>query len=354
MRRDREIQIKLLRQVRDNIDDPVLQETPQEQLAYNAGLLIDEGLVDGRKVKGNQGQCVAAALISLTPAGHDFLEAIDHAANLAIPTQSSIHTMTIFISHSSQDAELAGKLAKLFQLSFSLPSTEIRCTSVNGYRLPVGTATDQRLRQEVKESKLFLAVITPTSIRSSYVLFELGGRWCTELPMFPVLGRGATAGCLEGPLGGINALDLQHRQQILQLLEDMAKALGSTMPSLSSIDDEVEAVLEAAKSVAEAQQPQPALVAASNDPLDADDKRILLYIHEAHPRHPDKNELAEKLAIRLRDVEYSIRKLAKHRFIPDPPTTKQLWYEGQPNPDGYFVFDKGIEYIRSYLTNHAS
>jgi hypothetical protein len=154
-------------------------------------------------------------------------------------------------------------------------------------------------------------------------------------------------------LGGINALDLQHRQQVLQLLEDMAKALGAHMASLSSIDDEVVAVLEAAKSVAEAPQTQPVHAASSNDPLDAYDRRILLYIDEAHPKHPDKNEIAEKLGIRLRDVEYSISKMAKLRFIPEPSLTKELWYEGHPNPDGYCVLDKGIEYIRSHVTKHG-
>ena len=353
MRRDRELQIKLLRNLRDQIEDPVFQETPDEQLAYNAGLLIDEGLVEGSKLKGNQGQCIGAALIALTSSGHDFLEAIDNAAKAPDPNPPVTQSMTIFISHSSHDAELAGKLAKLFQLSFSLPPIEIRCTSIEGYKLPVGTDTDQRLRREVKESKLFIAVITPTSIRSSYVLFELGGRWCTELPMFPVLGRGATTGCLEGPLGGINALDLQRRREVLQLLEDMAKELGAVMTSLSSIDAEVDTVWEAAKSVADAPQSQP-LLGLSNDPLDADDKRILIYIHEAHPNHPDKHELAEKLGIRLRDVEYSINKLAKHHFIPDPPLTKKLWHEGQPNPDGHCVLDKGIEYIRSHMAKYAS
>ena len=121
MRRDRELQIKLLRQVRDHIDDPVFQETPKEQLAYNAGLLIDEGLVDGRKVKGNQGQCVGAALISLTPAGHDFLEAIDLAAQSPTSIHRPTHTMTIFISHSSQDAELAGKGTRFDPKAFYAP-----------------------------------------------------------------------------------------------------------------------------------------------------------------------------------------------------------------------------------------
>ena len=281
MRRDRELQIKLLRQVRDGNADPVFQETPKEQLAYNAGLLIDEGLVEGKKLKGNQGQCVDAKLIALTPAGHDFLEAIDHAVDPTILTPLASQSMTIFISHSSQDAELAGKLAKLFQLSFSLPPNEIRCTSVDGYRLPVGTDTDQRLRREVKESKLFLAVITPTSIRSSYVLFELGGRWCTELPMFPVLGRGATSSSLEGPLGGINALNLQRRTGVLQLLEDMAKALGLAMASASSIDDPIEAVCEAAKVLTSETGVQSGIEGRANDLLDADDERIPIFEAEA-------------------------------------------------------------------------
>jgi hypothetical protein len=350
MRRDRELQIKMLRQVRDRIDDPAIMEAPEELRAYNAGLLIDEGLVEGRKVKGNQGQCVGSALISLTPAGHDFLEAIDRAAEAPISIQPTVPSMTIFISHSSQDAELAGKLAKLFQLSFSLPPAEIRCTSVDGYRLPVGTDTDQRLRREVKESRLFLAVITPTSIRSSYVLFELGGRWCTELPMFPVLGRGATSSCLEGPLAGINALDLQRRREVLQLVEDMARELGVGMASMSSIDAEVDAVWEAAKTVADASQSRSTIEVTANDLLDADDKRILHYIHEAHPEHPDEKELVEKLGIRLREVEYSIRKLAKLRFISPPSLTKELWREGQPNPDGYCVLDRGFDYIRANMT----
>lgn len=350
MRRDRELQIKMLRQVRDGIDDPAIEETPQEQRAYNAGLLIDEGLVEGRKVKGTHGQCIGAAFIALTPAGHDFLEEIDRAAEATISNQPSARSMTIFISHSSQDAELAGKLAKLFQLAFTLPASEIRCTSVAGYKLEVGADTDEVLRREVKESKLFLALITPTSIRSSYVLFELGGRWCTELPMFPVLGRGATSRFLEGPLGGINALNLHQRPEVLQLLEDMGRKLERNMAPVHSIDDAVAAVCEAAKHVVAETQPQTPIEVTAADPLDANDKRILHYIHEAHPEHPDRKELVKKLGIRLRDVEYSIRKLAKQGLICEPSLTDELWHEGQPNPDGYFILDRGIDYIRANMT----
>lgn len=349
MRRDRELQIKMLRQVRDRIDDPAIMGAPEELRVYNAGLLIDEGLVDGKKMKGNHGQCIGAAFVALTPAGHDLLEAIDRAAETPVINTPASQSMTIFISHSSQDANLAGKLAKLFQLSFSLPPTEIRCTSVDGYRLPVGTDTDQRLRREVKESKLFLAVITPISIRSSYVLFELGGRWCTELPMFPVLGCGATSSSLEGPLGGINALNLQRRREVLQLVEDMARELGVGIASLSSIDEAVDAVWKAAASVAETPQLRAATGVTANDPLDADDKKILHYIYEVHPDRPEVGELVEKLGIRLREVGYSVRKLITHGFISEPPRMKALRYEGQPNPNGHRILDKGIDYIRAHM-----
>ena len=95
--------------------------------------------------------------------------------------------MTIFISHSSQDARLAERLVKLLRLAFSLSDAEIRCTSVDGYRLAAGADTNDQLRREVRESRLFLALITPSSVRSSYVLFELGARWGIDRLCFPCL-----------------------------------------------------------------------------------------------------------------------------------------------------------------------
>ena len=352
MRRDRDLQIKILRQVRDGADDAVFQEIPKEQLAYNASLLIEEGLVDGKTITGNQGQCVAAALIALTSAGHDFLDAIECIVETPMPNRLVAQTMTIFISHSSQDAELAGKLANLFRLAFALPPKEIRCTSVNGYKLEVGADTDDQLRREVKESKLFLALITPTSIRSSYVLFELGGRWCTGFPMFPVLGRGATSRDLEGPLGGINALKLQSRRDVLQLLEDMTKVLGHEMAPVSSIDDSIVAVYEAASDVAAEPGSQSAIEKTASIPLDDNDEQILHYIYEAHPEQPEINELVDKLGIRLREVGYSIRKLMKYGLISEPPRLKALWHKGRPNPNGHRVLDRGMDYIKNKMQNN--
>jgi len=55
----------------------------------------------------------------------------------------------VFISHSSQDAAIAKALIDLLRISLGIPSEKIRCTSVDGYRLPVGASTEQQLRNDL-------------------------------------------------------------------------------------------------------------------------------------------------------------------------------------------------------------
>lgn len=42
----------------------------------------------------------------------------------------------VFISHSSKDVELVSKLINLFRDALNISPSEIRCTSIEGYRLP--------------------------------------------------------------------------------------------------------------------------------------------------------------------------------------------------------------------------
>ena len=86
-------------------------------------------------------------------------------------------SMKIFISHSSFDVEFAKLLIDLMRKSLNLRSTDIRCSSVDGYRLPGGVPTDQSLRAEVHDAELVIGLITPNSLKSIYVSFELGARW---------------------------------------------------------------------------------------------------------------------------------------------------------------------------------
>lgn len=83
----------------------------------------------------------------------------------------------IFISHSAHDASIAASLAELFRTAMRLSKSDIRCTSVDGYRLPAGANTDEQLRREVLEAPVLVGLMSHRSFESAYVLFELGARW---------------------------------------------------------------------------------------------------------------------------------------------------------------------------------
>ncbi len=64
--------------------------------------------------------------------------------------------VTIFVSHSSKDEALAKALVALLKSALALPANQIRCSSVDGHRLPVGVNTESTLREEVNRDKVLI------------------------------------------------------------------------------------------------------------------------------------------------------------------------------------------------------
>jgi len=95
--------------------------------------------------------------------------------------------ISVFISHSSKDAGLALALIELLKGGLGLLSDQIRCSSVDGYRLPVGVNTEAKLREEVNEARVVIGLITPSSLSSAFVMFELGARWGANQFLAPLL-----------------------------------------------------------------------------------------------------------------------------------------------------------------------
>jgi hypothetical protein len=153
--------------------------------------------------------------------------------------------LTLFISHSGRDAPIAKAIVLLFEKALKVSARQIRCTSVDGYRLPAGADTNEVLRTEVFGAKLFVALLTPSSLSSAYVLFELGARWGTRRPLFPVLAGGATPAQLGAPLNSLNALSASVPDQVRQLIEDASEALATRLEPISSFSAEIDAVVAA-------------------------------------------------------------------------------------------------------------
>jgi hypothetical protein len=130
----------------------------------------------------------------------------------------------VLISHSSKDVELATALIELLKAGIGLLADQIRCTSVDGYRLPVGVDTASKLREEVNAAAVVIGLITPSSLSSHYVMFELGARWGADLFVAPLL-AGVEAGTFSSPLSLLNSLSANNEAQLHQLLADIGNEL---------------------------------------------------------------------------------------------------------------------------------
>jgi hypothetical protein len=144
---------------------------------------------------------------------------LDLTAAPSSPVTSGERKLLVLISHSSKDELLASALIDLLRSGLGLLPNQIRCSSVDGYRLPAGVNTDAQLRAEVRASKVLIGLITPNSLASPYVLFELGARWGAGEIMVPLL-AGVTPDKLRGPLSGMNSLLCSSEEQLHQVLNE--------------------------------------------------------------------------------------------------------------------------------------
>jgi hypothetical protein len=157
-------------------------------------------------------------------------------------------SIQVLISHSSKDAALAQALIELLRSGLGLLATQIRCSSVDGYRLPAGVNTSDQLRKDIKTAKVLIGLLTPNSLSSTYVLFELGARWGAGLFMIPLL-AGTTAEEMRGPHAVLNALSCETEGQLIQLVEDVGKELNANVQSVAAYLNQLNAVNALAKSL---------------------------------------------------------------------------------------------------------
>ena len=247
-------------------------------------------------------------------------------------------SIRVFISHSSHDVGLAKILIELLQKALALRSHEIRCTSVDGYRMQSGARTDERLRAEVHGAELLIGIITPNSMKSAYVIFELGARWGAEKPMIPLLASGTTPELLEGPLAGINALDASYEGQVYQLVEDASGYLSIALDKTSSYASAVSELVRVSTETEVEVEQQPATDGILN--LSDDSKKLLIEATEDQYRGIQKVRSVGGLVIRTNYTEFvemcnkrsearweqALRELVEHGLVKDP-TGKDRFFE---------------------------
>lgn len=149
-------------------------------------------------------------------------------------------SIKIFISHSSEDEELVQLILRILEDSLEIADGSIRCTSVPGYKLLAGAHTSTTLKDDLTESELIIGVITRNSLKSGYVLFELGASWGMGKWTIALLGKDVDFNDIPGPLKENNAIRITDRADLFQLIDDIASRLQfkkrPTSKSATAID----------------------------------------------------------------------------------------------------------------------
>jgi hypothetical protein len=135
----------------------------------------------------------------------------------------------VFVSHSHSDEVLAEALVELLLSALELEPSAVRCTSVPGHQLQFGKTISEALKTDIETSAAILVLLTEDSLRSNWVLFELGASWALGRIIIPILGHNQTPKVLPGPLSGypcvaIDASDASSR--MADAISQIAVTLG--------------------------------------------------------------------------------------------------------------------------------
>jgi hypothetical protein len=188
----------------------------------------------------------------------------------------------LFISHAHRDQDLASRLVDVITNTFVVPHGELRCTSVPGYQLDLGTSAPDVLREELGSAACVVAILTPNSIGTDWVLFELGAAWANARTTIPLLAGGLEDKDIPGPLRGAAGGQLKTPvtldRLLAQLERELAWARGKDLEARQKQYDLVDYSSKKTFDEDALAQEARATFAAKRSRIGADQGRLLDYI----------------------------------------------------------------------------
>lgn len=133
----------------------------------------------------------------------------------------------VFISHSAADEALASALVDCILSAMIIDDADLRCTSVPGHKLPVGSDFTATLLEDIGDSSVVIGLITKNALSSSWVLFELGATWGARKNLKPLVTDEVDLKSLPGAVSGRHVARLSNKGDLNQFLEEVAETVGA-------------------------------------------------------------------------------------------------------------------------------
>lgn len=126
------------------------------------------------------------------------------------------HRIKVFLSHDSVDMILGRKVRNLISQNFN---AQVFTTE----DLNAGEEWEAKLRNELSTADVVVALLTPSSVGSSWVLHEIGAAWALRKPIIPLVTRRDVLNSMPISLEPYQAIDLAG----VEKPEDVERFLGA-------------------------------------------------------------------------------------------------------------------------------
>ncbi len=134
-----------------------------------------------------------------------------------------MNTIKLFVSHSSEDEVLAKAFVDCLEGCLVVPGNTIRCTSVVGYKLDPGDDSADVLRENLEYCSMVIGLLTEKSLKSGYVVMELGAAWGLRKITSAVLAPGVDYSRIPGPLRQRHAAKAANSEDVASLMAAISK-----------------------------------------------------------------------------------------------------------------------------------
>jgi len=140
----------------------------------------------------------------------------------------------IFISHISEEAELATALKESIQDSF-LGMIEIFVSS-DKQSIPLGSNWLQQISTALERASIILICCGPQSISRPWINFEAGAGWVRKVSVVPICHSGLEPSKLSLPFSLLQGIEIRDAKEISELFGLIASSIGCTKPKVMHDD----------------------------------------------------------------------------------------------------------------------
>jgi hypothetical protein len=135
----------------------------------------------------------------------------------------------IFISHITEERELAGVIRDALQRDF-LGMVDVFVSS-DSVSIEMGSKWLEQISTALEDAQIELVLCSPDAVKRPWINFEAGAGWVKGIPVVPVCHTGLRVVDLPIPLSMLQGMQATDTAGLERLYALIAKQLGSTVPA---------------------------------------------------------------------------------------------------------------------------